>query len=406
MTIRKRPLVFLVAAISILLIACPSPAGTDSAFEPLFPIELKHDFPQAQKTFQEAKDLILANYYTAGISEDALYWAAIQGMLRYISPPKNPELAKIWTAEQYEHILESLTGVQVSLGFQSTFKPKEGSLDVEEVSPGSPAADILQPLDRILRINKTPLKGKSVAEVQALLAGEEGDQVELTVNRDIKIFNVTLTHEKVEAENVKATPLDNSVALLEIKRFSAGLSDKLAEELGALEEQGITRLIIDMRDNPGGVFMQALACAELFLPEKAVVLRTLKRDTQKANYISNNKNPFNFECIILVNQRTASSAEILAASLRDNGKAVIVGTRTYGKGVFEKTFTLENGCRLKFITGAMYSPGMQSWQGRGLAPDFLVEQDEKTLAALRKLPPAQRMKKDVALITAHKLLLR
>ncbi|SHI93438.1 carboxyl-terminal processing protease [Desulfatibacillum alkenivorans DSM 16219] len=406
MTIRKRPLVFLAAATIALLIACPSPAGTDSAFEPLFPIELKHDFPQAQKTFQEAKKLILDNYYTAGISEDALYWAAVQGMLRYISPPKNPDLAKIWTAEQYEHILESLTGVQVSLGFQSTFNPREGSLDVEEVSPGSPAADILQPLDRILRINKTPLKGKSVAEVKALLAGDEGDQVELTVNRDIKIFNVTLTHEKVEAENVKATPLDNSVALLEIKRFSAGLSDKLAQELGALEEQGITRLIIDMRDNPGGVFMQALACAELFLPEKSVVLRTLKRDTQKANYISNNKNPFNFECIILVNHRTASSAEILAASLRDNGRAVIVGTRTYGKGVFEKTFTLENGCRLKFITGAMYSPGMQSWQGRGLAPDFLVEQDEKTLAALRKLPPVQRMKKDVALITAHKLLLR
>ena len=406
MKIRKRNLVALMVAVGSILVACPSPAGNEPAFEPLFPIELKHDFPDAEKTFQETRDLILKNYYTAGIDEKALYWAAIQGMLRYISPPQNPELAAIWTAEEYERILESLTGVRVSLGFQSTFNAKEGSLVVEEITPGSPAEDILYPLDRILRINKEPLKGKTVGQVQSLLSGKEGDQVVLTINRDIKIFDVTLTHEKVEAENIVATPLDNSVALLEIRRFSAGLSEKLAHELGRLEEQGITRLIIDLRDNPGGVFMQGLAVAELFLPDKAVVLRALKRDTQKTNYISNNKKPFEFECIILVNHKTASSAEILAAALRDNGRAVIVGSRTHGKGVFETTYTLENGCRVKFITGAMYSPTLHSWQGQGLAPDFLVEQDEKTLAALRKIPPIQRMKKDVALITAHKLLLR
>ncbi|MBI9077975.1 MAG: PDZ domain-containing protein [Desulfatibacillum sp.] len=406
MRLKTKIFIMPLVAIGVFFMACPSPAGTDSAYEPLFPIELNHDFPEAEKTFQEAKDLILENYYTAGIDEKALYWAAIQGMLRYISPPQNPGLAKIWTAEEYQRILESLTGVQVSLGFQSNFNAKEGSLVVEEVTPGSPAGDILQPLDRILRINKNPLKGKSMAQVQEMLTGKEGDQVVLTINRDIKIFDVTLTHEKVEAENIVATPLDNSVALLEIRKFSAGLSEKLARELGRLEEQGFTRLIIDLRDNPGGVFMQGLAVAELFLPEKSVVLRTLKRDTQKTNYISNNKNPFDFECIIVVNRKTASSAEILAASLRDNGRAVIVGTRTHGKGVFENTYTLENGCRVKFITGAMYSPALQSWQGQGLVPDFLVEQDERTLAALRKIPPAERMKKDVALITAHKLLLR
>lgn len=381
-------------------------AGNDFAFEPLFPVAMEHDFPDPEKTFLQVKDLILENYYTGAIDEKALYWAAIKGMLCHVSPPQNPELAKIWTAQQYEKILGSLTGVQVSLGFKSTFNSKEGSLVVDEITPGSPAENILQPLDRILRINKKPLKGISVKKVQKLLLGKQGDKVVLTINRDIKVFDITLTHEKVQAKNLVITSIDSSVALVEIKKFTLGLAQKLQKQLVKLEKQGITRLIIDLRNNPGGVFMQSMKVAELFVPEKGVLLRTLTRDTKKTNYISSNKKPFSFEIIILVNKKTASSAEIMSSALRDNKKAIIVGSKTLGKGVFEKTFTLDNDCRVKFITGAMYSPALRSWQGRGLVPDFLVEQDEKALAALQKQPLAQRMKTDVAIITAHKLLLR
>ena len=381
-------------------------AEEDKRFQPLFPIALGHDFPDAEKTFNQAKDLILSKYYTEGITEEALYWAAIKGMLRHISPPQNPELAQIWTAPQYQKVLESLTGVKVSLGFTASFNASKGSLEVEEVTAGSPAAGILLPLDRILRINKTPIKGRSAAQVQKMLAGREGDQILLTVNRDIKIFDVALTHEKVEEENLIVAPLDNTVALVEIRNFTTGLAKKLKSRLEEMETIGIRRLIIDLRNNPGGIFIQALKCADLFIPEKGVLLQTLQRDAQKTNYISSNKKPFSFEIIILVNDKTASSAEILAASLRDNGRAVIVGCRTHGKGVFETTFTLDNGCRVKFITGAMYSPRLYSWQGRGVTPDFLVEQTQDQLAAIRKQPPVTRLQTDVAVITAHKLLVR
>ena len=109
---------------------------------------------------------------------------------------------------------------------------------------------------------------------------------------------------------------------------------------------------------------------------------------------------------ILVNKKTASSAEVLSSTLQDHKKALLIGTRTFGKGIFERTFTLENNYRVKFITGAMYSPAGRTWQSKGIVPDFLVEQDKNTLAHLLRLEAKERFRKDVAMITAYKLLSR
>ena len=132
----------------------------------------------------------------------------------------------------------------------------------------------------------------------------------------------------------------------------------------------------------GGVFAEALRTAELFLPAKSIILRTLQQEANLQNYISSNPSPFDFDLAILVNQKTASSAEILAGALQDHGKGVVIGTKTFGKGVIEKTFTLENEFRVKFITAAMLTPKGRSWDAKGILPDFLVEQDEKILKSL------------------------
>jgi len=381
-------------------------AGEETNFKPLFPVELKHEFPKSKKTFEEVKNLIMQHYYSDEITEDALYWAAIQGMLRHISPPKAPQLAKIWTAEEYDKIYLSRQGNQVSLGIKSTFNLNEGRLTVTEVLPNSPAESILKPFDHILRIDSQSLKGKTLQELNSLLEGKEGSEVKLTVNRDVKIFDVTLTRRKFETETLIISRLTDEIALVEIKQFAAKLSDKLKDELAKLKDEGFQKLIIDLRNNPGGVFAESLRIVELFLPEKRILLRTFQRTQKLQNYVSVNTKPFGFDIAILVNPQTASSAEVLASALQDQQKALVIGTKTFGKGVFEKTFKLDNDFHVKFITGAMYSPKGQSWQGRGLTPDFLIEQDGKTLAALLKLEVDQRFRKDVAMITAYKLLMR
>ncbi len=381
-------------------------AGEKTTFKPLFPVGLNHDFPESKKTFEEIKNLIMQHYYSDEITEDALYWAAIQGMLRHISPPKEPELAKIWTAEEYEKIYLSRQGNQVSIGIKSTFNPNEGRLTVTEVLPNSPADSILKPFDHILRIDSQSLKGKTLQELNALLDGKEGTEVDLTVNRDVKIFKVTLTRWKFKKETLIISRLTDEIALVEIKRFTAKLSNKLKDELTKLKDKDFQKLIIDLRNNPGGVFAESLRMVELFLPEKRILLRTFQRAQKLQNYVSVNTQPFGFDIAVLVNPQTASSAEILASALQDHRKALVIGTKTFGKGVFEKTFKLNNDFHVKFITGAMYSPKGSSWQGRGLTPDFLIKQDDKTLAALLKMEVEQRFRKDVAMITAYKLLMR
>jgi carboxyl-terminal processing protease len=392
----------------IFLFAAGTPAESFAEalpkISPLFPVGLEHEFVEPAKTFEEVKQLILDQYYSEEITEQALYWAAIQGMLRHISPPELPDLAKIWTKDQYEEILNSIKGEHVSIGIKSTFNPKEGSLTVTEVLPDSPAESILKPYDRILRIDSKPLIGKSLAQISEMLNGKVKTSVELTVNRDIKVFDVTLTYERFPVKNLIVTRINDETALVEIKNFVENIAAEVKAALDALEKDNTKALIIDLRNNPGGLLIEALRMTELFLPEKDIILRTLKRETNLQNYISTNKAPYPFKIAVLVNHKTASSAEVLAGSLQDHNKALIVGTRTFGKGVFENTFTLKNQHRVKFITGAMYSPKGRTWQSRGITPDFLVEQDEKTLSALMHIEPVQRFVKDVAMITAYKLL--
>ena len=377
---------------------------TQHKFNPLFPIGLEHEFVEPEKTFEEVKQLILNHYYSEEITEQALYWAAIQGMLRHISPPDLPDLAKIWTKDQYGEILNSIKGEQVSIGIKSTFNPKEGSLTVTEVLPDSPAELILKPYDRILRIDSKPLIGKSLSQISEMLNGKVKTSVELTVNRDVKVFDVTLTYERFSAQNLIVTRINDETALVEIKNFVDNISAEFKTALGVLENSNTKSLIIDLRNNPGGLLIEALRMTELFLAEKDIVLRTLKRETNLQNYVSTNKIPYPFKIAILVNHKTASSAEVLASALQDHNKALVVGTRTFGKGVFENTFTLKNQHRVKFITGAMFSPKGRTWQSRGITPDFWVEQEEKTLSALLRLTPGERFLKDVAIITAYKLL--
>ena len=383
-----------------------SPAKEKIDFKPLFPVQIDHKFIKPHETFEEVKDLILKHYYSAEITEEALYWAAIQGMLRQISPPENPDLAKIWMPEEYDKVHDSLKGVQVSIGIKSSFNPADGSLTVTEVLPGSPADAFLKPQDRILRIDSQSLKGKSLKEVKAFLEGKVGASITFTVNRDIKIFEVNLKFKELKTQNLIVTRLSETIALIEIKYFTANISKSLKEELEELAKEGFKGLIIDLRNNSGGVFIESLQIVELFLPKNRILLRTLQRETQLQSYASANRKPFKFEISILVNHKTASSAEILTSSLQDHQQALIVGTRTFGKAVFEKTYTLENQYRLKFITGAMYSPRGRSWQSIGVTPDFLVEQDDNTLDILLKMEPKERLRKDVAMITAYKLLVR
>jgi carboxyl-terminal processing protease len=394
--------------VTLLFVIFPMAGFTDTetapSNQPLFPIAAEQKISDPRETFETIRSLILQSYYTDAITEEDLYWAAIQGMLRHISPPQDPERAKLWSPEQYARIFNALKGVRISAGIKSTYNKADGSLTVTDVLSGSPADGVVQPLDRILRINGVKLLDKPVTEIDELLNGEPGTRIVLTLVRDIVLLDIPLTLTEFKANNVEIAMLPRKTGYALVKKISQDVSKELYAALAPLQESGLKKLIIDLRDNSGGVFNEGMKLAELFLENKETVLHTLQRGDRIQTFVSGNHSPMSFDLVIIVNKQTASSSEIFAGALQANQRARLVGTPTFGKATVEKTFTLENQFRVKFIVGAMYRPGGKSWQGNGLRPDFVVEEDAKRLAKIARLPIEDRLRNDRQLNAAWQLL--
>ena len=371
--------------------------------KPLFNVNVENS-EGSKEVFEEVKSTIIQNYYYDGITEDDLYRAAINGMLKHISPPETPSLAKLWTDEEYEKILNSLKGVSVSLGFQSTFNSSEGSLKVSGISEGSDATKHLQINDRVVRINDRSLKGLTSSEVNSMLNGEEGVMVRLKVVRDIEVFDVELVRKKLKSKNLVVTNIANNKALIEIKKISLGVSAELKSILENLIQQNRTSIIIDLRNNGGGVLNEGVNIAKLFLRTNEIALRTQARSGGVVNYVPEVEGFLNFNIAVLINENTASSAEIIARALQEHKRAITVGKKTYGKGVIETTFTLSNNYRLKIISNAMYSPSGKSWQSKGVFPDYFIDQSQENLKSVQQMEIDQRLRSDLHLSTAVKLL--
>jgi len=372
-------------------------------YPPLFPIQLKTPFPKPAGTFQELLNLVRDNYYSDDISEQALYRAAAEGVLRYVSPPQLKDRRNLWSSQEYNQILEALTGVQSTVGIKSNFNPADGALTVREVLPGSPAQSLLLPLDRIMRINAESLKGKSAQEINALLRGKPGDSVRFKVVRDIHILDVEIQLEVFKASPLRTVQLPDAIAYIALRKMAEGSAASVLKQIQALRGQGNQGLILDLRGNGGGIFAEALKLAELFLPARQQVVHTLQRGGKIKSFVSGNAQPVKLKLVLLVDHKTASAAEILAAALQGNGRAQVVGTASFGKATLEQTFKLENDYRARFIIGALYGPGGRSWYGVGVRPDLVVNASAKTRPAVSQ-PLHERLARDPQLLAAWRLL--
>jgi carboxyl-terminal processing protease len=390
-----------------LLAASDEPAApARPRIPPLYAVQVEHAFGDPEGSFRELVALVRENYYTDAIDEKSIWWAATRGLLRHLSPKEHPDLATIWLPEQYETVSDSLQGLRESIGIKSSFNPADGSLTVTEVTSGGPSQGILQPLDRILRIHDRPLQGLSVAQISALLEGEPDTPVALKVVRDIHVLDLTVTREKFPLQNVLAEMYPGDIAYLAVRSFSQGVADRCREELARFQADKVTRLMLDLRGNGGGVLQEGLKVAELFVPKGRCLMRVAAHGGKVSNYVSAAEAPFVFQSALLVDGQTGSAAEIVAAALRDECGATLVGSPTYGKASMERIFTLTNGCRVKFTTGAIYSPKGRSWHQKGLVPDIQADLDPKQLERTRDLAFDVRLLNDPPLRSAHYWLAR
>ncbi|HPU00384.1 MAG TPA: S41 family peptidase [Bacillota bacterium] len=251
----------------------------------------------------------------------------------------------------------------------------DGDIVVVETIPGSPAeAAGICPGDRICRAGTQELSGLGLERAAELLRGEKGSSVALSIKRPGREeeIHLTLVRDKVEINTVSSRWEKPGLGYIRISNFDRDTGASFAEQLRLLESGGLQGLILDLRDNPGGLVDEAIKVAELILPEGEIA-RLVGREGEIRQIYHSAAPGKDYPIIVLVNEETASAAEILAGALQDRGAALLVGEKTYGKATVQQPENLSGGNALLLTVARYLTPSGKDIDGKGLEPDVFVE---------------------------------
>lgn len=309
------------------------------------------------------------------VSDDELVEGAIRGMLAALDPH-----SEYLTPDEYRVLASDTEGRYAGAGIE--IDVHDGWLTVLTVFPGGPAAVAgLRPGDRFLSIDGVPARDLPIGEAVRRMRGEPGTQVRVTLRREDRedAIDLVLTRAVIDVPAVEARVLADRVAYLRLRSFQETAPEEFARALDVAIERsalagGLRALVIDLRDNPGGLVSAAVAIADELLREGVIVSIRGRGGKLQREYPAHapGTRP-DWPVVLIVNAYSASAAEILAGALQDRRRAVIVGTRTFGKGSVQNVIELPDGSALKLTTALYYTPNGRSIQADGIEPDVVVE---------------------------------
>ena len=315
----------------------------------------------------------LEEYYIGDIDAESMTESAIKGYVAGL----NDDYSEYLTKEEYEELLISVTGDYVGIGIYMT-QDIEGNIIVLSPIAGSPAKEAgLQTGDIITAINGESCNEMDLDTASSRIKGQEGTTIELEILRGNETLKKTVERRKVEIPDSTSEILEGNIGYIELTTFDEGCADKVEQYLLDFQNKGINSVIIDLRDNTGGIVTEAIDFAELFIKRGDIIMRSYNKADNVTLTKSNNTNPVDMEVVILVNEYSASATEIVAAALKDNEVATIVGTTTYGKGVMQEVMPLFDGA-LKVTTEEFKTPNGNEINGIGIMPDEIVEDNVDT----------------------------
>ena len=329
------------------------------------------------KVFTEVLSLIQANYVDETKPRDLIY-GGIKGMLETLDPHSSFLPPDIFKEMQVE-----TQGSFGGLGIEITVKDRQ--LTVVAPIEGTPAdRGGLHPGDRIVKIDGNPTKDMTLIEAVKKLRGPKGTSVTLTILREESPgpFDLTLVREVIEVKSVRAKDLGDGIAYIRISSFQERTGKDLLKAIEQFQKNGISALVLDLRNDPGGLLNQAVQVSDLFLDKGQLIVYTEGR-------IKNQDLRFSAEqgaqvpkvpMVVLVNGGSASASEIVAGALQDWKRALVLGTKTFGKGSVQTVIPLSDGSGLRLTTAKYYTPKGRSIHGTGIVPDIVVEVPRPTLA--------------------------
>ena len=328
------------------------------------------------RLFTEVLSIVQSQYVDEVPPKDLIY-NAIKGTLRGLDPHSS-----FLDPDMYREMQVETSGSFGGLGIEITLR--DDVLTVVAPIEGTPAYRAgIQPGDRILKIEGLSTKDMQLADAVKRMRGKPGSKITVTIVREgwTEPKDFLITREQIRVQSVKNNQLEPGIEYIRLRQFQEQTSNDLETALEKYVKEGkIQGLVLDLRNNPGGLLTSAVEVTEKFLePGKLVVYTEGRVRNQNMRFSSNAKRSFtDFPVVVLVNQGSASASEIVAGALQDYGRAVVLGTQSFGKGSVQTIIPLSDGSGLRLTTAKYFTPKGRSIHGKGITPDILVEGPKTT----------------------------
>lgn len=328
---------------------------------------------RTMQKLQLIEEIIQKNFALDMADDAAMENGIYQGLVNSLQDP----YSAYFSAEEMAEQKNRMDGVYYGIGAYVRYDSNVGFARLGEIFEGSPAQESgLEEGDLIIKVDDQYTKNMSLEDVIALIKGEEGTKVMLTVMRegDNEIYEFEVERREVPKQTVSYEMLENKIAYIRISEFDKVTVDQFADAMATAKGSEMLGLILDLRDNPGGNLAAVIDVARKLLP-KGLIVYTEDKAGERKDYTCNGENELTVPMVVLVNGGSASASEVLAGAIKDYGKGKLLGTTTYGKGIVQKYLGISDGSAVKLTTSKYYTPKGNNIHGIGIEPDEELEMD-------------------------------
>jgi carboxyl-terminal processing protease len=328
-------------------------------------------------TFQKLFDVrsLLYKLYDGNIDDNTLVEGAIKGMASSLNDPYTVFMNK----QEYDAFNSQTTGSYSGVGIQ--IEVKDNNIVVLSTFEGSPAkkAGVL-PGDIIEKVNGTDVNGKEYDKAVTMMKGTKGSEVSITVLRNSKdTYTYNVKRDTIALETVSGEMITNNIAYIKLSMFDENTGKNFDKKLVELQGKGAKALILDLRQNPGGLLTTCVDVVSNFIPKDKVIVSTIDKNNSKQEYVSKGGTAIGMPLVILTDGNTASASEIVSGAIRDYKLGTLVGEKTFGKGVVQQLIDTGDGTALKVTMAKYYTPNGVNIHKIGITPDITVKYPENLL---------------------------
>lgn len=317
-----------------------------------------------------AIDSVLESFYFGDVDDET----AKDNIYKAYLSSYGDKYTLYYTADEYKALKESTNGKFYGIGAVCQLSGEGGVLLVDVYDNGAGYQAGLRSGDRVVNVDGRDITGMELSSAVALIKGDKGTSVTLEVIRGTERLTFSAVRDAVEAKTVSYTLLDNNIGYLSISQFEEVTTKQFKAAVEDLQSQGMKGLVIDIRNNPGGLLDTVVGMLKYMLPDGLIVYTEDKQGNRK-EYKGQDNDEFNLPLAVIVNGNSASASEIFAGAIQDYGKGTIIGTQTYGKGIVQTVKPLTDGSAIKFTIAKYFTPKGQDIHGKGVTPDMVVEYD-------------------------------